>query len=271
MKHIRDFHSQSWNNPFFARQAGLGRLKKALIWTGLVFLLVGLAYVFVYSPFLRVQTIEIAGNETISADDIRSAAKDAVSGYRYLAIPNDHLLTIDQNGLTNSLLARFPTFRQIDAKKQFGKLSIIVEERKPTFRLLVADKSYLLDQEGRGMKEAGAGEGDALIAVSRDGLSFVVGNKTLPDGWADKILEVHKYFATLTGVRDRLIGLDPADGSFNIRTNEDWYVIIDPSTDIKTQIESLSSALLGKFNFEERKRLEYVDVRYGDRIFYKWR
>lgn len=271
MKRVRDFHSQSWNNPFFARQASIGRFKIILISIVLLLLLIGLVYIFVYSSLLRNKSIEITGNETVSTEDVYCVVSDELNGYSNLILPKDNYSIIDPKTIQRVLAARFLNFRNVKVEKKINKLIIEIEERKPTFRLIVTDKSYLLDQEGIGIREAVPGEGDGLIAISQDDLSFSVGIKVLPDDWPQALLNLHSYFATLTGVRDQIIRLVPIDGSVQVVTDEGWYVIINPLSDIKSQLSSLSSALLGKFNSAERNKLLYIDVRLGDRIFYKWK
>jgi hypothetical protein len=275
MKRIRDFHAQSWSNPFFdqsgrppGRHGWLLRLLNIFGFAAGTGLLV---YVFAYSPFLRINKIEITGAQTIDSLRVKMIATQAMAGYDYFVIPRDHFFEVATEGIKNLVLMNFPGLRGVTIEKKFGKIIITVEEREPTYRLIVGDRSYLLDQDGKGLREAKTGEGDNLIALSDDSVSFASGASLLPAVWLNGILDLHKYFATQVGVRDQLFRLDRAKGNIETVTTEGWYAVIDPAIDIKSQLNSLSSALIGKFKSDERKKLLYIDVRFGDKIFYIWK
>ncbi len=275
MKRVRDFHSQAWNNPFFgrsARPAGFrGRLKQTL---GLaLFSLVsgGIVYAFVYSPLLRLEKVDIKGNKVSDPVRLGAIATQAVAGYDYLFIPRDHLFYARKETIANMLLLNFPVIRGVRVKKGFDTIKISIEEKEPTYRVIVGEKSYLLDQDGGGLREAAGAEGDRLIAISLPTLNFAPNVTLIPPGLLTEISNLHKYFATQVGVRDKLFRLDRTNGKIEVETTEGWYAIIDPAMNTGSQLETLSAALFGKFKPDERRRLEYVDVRYGDKVFYKWK
>jgi hypothetical protein len=53
--------------------------------------------------------------------------------------------------------------------------------------------------------------------------------------------------------------------------NEGWqiYFSLDPDSDINTQLVKLNLLLSGEIPLENRKNLEYIDLRFKDRAFYK--
>lgn len=270
MKRVRDFHSQSWDNPFFghprnSRWAGLLGIVGVAAGSGL------LVYVFVYSPLLRINKVDVTGAKTVDPIRITAIAIQALAGYDYFVIPKDHYFSAETAGIRNLILVQFPNLRDAHVEKKFGKLVIDVNERQPAYRLIIGDKSYLLDQDGAGLRAAAAGEGDNLIALSDPGAVYGDGSRLVPAEWMNAISQLHKYFATQVGVRDQLFNLDRSGDNIQAVTTEGWYAIIDPSADIKTQLGSLSSALLGKFKVDDRQKLSYIDVRFGDKIYYKWR
>jgi cell division septal protein FtsQ len=270
MLKVRDFNAQSWNNPYLRRQ-GPSLWSRILGFAGVIVLSAGIIYALVYSPFLRIGKVEVAGAQTIDPVRIDAFVRQGLAGYEYLFWPHDYLLTVNTEGIRNRLLMQFPILRDVRIGKKFNKLIVTVEEKKPSYRLIIGDKSYLLDQDGIGLKEAAAGEGDSLITLSQDTAVYALGKALVPSSWLQPIAELHKYFATQVGVRDRLFALNPAEETITVISNEGWSAIMDPTQDIKTQLETLSSALLGKFSPAERQKLSYVDVRFGDKIFYKWR
>jgi hypothetical protein len=268
MKRVRDFHSQSWDNPFFDRTGVSPRLT---IFRSIVFVLIvaGIIYILVYSPLLRIGKVTVSGASSMDPVKIEAAASQTLGGYDYFIIPKDHFFAINAVGVRNFVMAQFPNLLSVDIKKKFERLDVAVVERQPTYRLIIGDRSYLLDQEGKGMREAASGEGDALIALSNNSVDFAPGKRIIQPSWLQAVIDLHKYFATLVGIRDQLFKLDAVNNDLEVVTVEGWSAIFDPESDIKLQLQTLSSALAGKFDSESRKRILYIDARFGDKVYFK--
>lgn len=270
MKRVRDFHSQTWDNPFFGR-ASAGRWVKIAWLVGALILIALVLYGLVYSPLFRINNIVVNGASTVEPVRIQVSAAQLMGGYDYLILPNDYFFIVSPVAIENHLLALYPKLISVDVKKSFNKLSIEVTERKASYRLIIGDKAYILDQEGLGMHEAKPPEGDALVALKKDNAVFGTDKRTIDKDWINAANNLHKYFATHVGVRDSLYVIDDNNASIEAVTTEGWYAVIDPTVDIPAQLKILSSALLSKFNSTERQKLLYIDVRFGEKVYYKWR
>lgn len=269
MKRVRDFHSQSWNNPFFEKEKLSRRWRLLIIGTGVLFAGTAVAGL-VYTPILKVETVEVTGIKALSQNQIVAKTDEVLGGYSRYLVPNNFYLAVDPEIVRQDLALAFPSARTFSVTRNFKKLSIAVEEREPTIRLIAGDgRSYLLDQDGIGISEVLAGEGDRLIAVSGTGINFAANAKVLPDNWAQYVQDIHKYFATLVGIRDQSIQIDLLGGIANVATAEGWYAVLDPSADLNKQLKSLSATITVKFNPSDRKNILYIDPRLGEKIFYK--
>jgi hypothetical protein len=268
MKRVHDFHAQSWDNPFFERSGASPRFK-ILQSIGIIAAVGLIVYAFVYSPLLRLGKVAVSGAVSVAPLRIKMVAAQALSGYDYFIFPNDHYFAINSLGVKNFIMAQFPNLLAVDVKKHFGRLDVIVTERAPSYRLIIGDRSYLLDQEGKGLREGAAGEGDTLIALSDDTAVFAAGKAMIQPEWLQTVNDLHRYFATHVGVRDQLFKLSPIDDDIEVVTVEGWYAVFDPLMNINDQLKTLTSALTGKFNPDTRKKLLYIDARFGDKIFYK--
>jgi len=268
MKRVRDFHSQSWENPFFDRSGHDSRMR-IFCSIGFIAIVVGIIYVFVYSPFFRISRVTVSGATATDPVRIESVVSQTLGGYDYYIVPKDNYFYVNTIGINNYLMTKFSNLISANAKKKFGRLDVAVVERQPTYRLIIGDKSYFLDQEGKGLCEAAVGEGDALVALSNASVDFKAGKPMVQSGWLQAVSDLHKYFATQVGIRDQLYKLDAINSDIEVVTVEGWSAIFDPQSDIKDQLKTLTSALAGKFNRDDRKKLLYIDARFGDKIFYK--
>ncbi len=57
----------------------------------------------------------------------------------------------------------------------------------------------------------------------------------------------------------------------NIKAMEGWQIYFNPAKDIKNQISNLILTLREKIPPEDWKNLEYVDLRFENRVYYKYR
>ena len=74
-------------------------------------------------------------------------------------------------------------------------------------------------------------------------------------------------------LKELKIGIDLAEivnqQRVNIRTLEGWEVYFNLEDGVSQQIFNLDIVLKEKISPEERENLEYVDLRFGNQIYYK--
>jgi|GEM_PF-2206716 len=268
----RDFHRQRISNPFFGRERR-SRMGAWLRYLVTFSLFAGGVYASLYAPLFRVDRVSVEGELTVPAEQLAAAAEQTLAGYVGAVFPRDHLLFIDEESLVTAVNATGHPIRRVTVRKGFRSIILRIEERKPTFRLIEPESSYLLDQDGRVLRLATAGEGEELVALRRQGTAepLVVGTEAVPPSWSVFVGDLHQHFATHTGVRDRIIVLNIAESTVEAVTVEDWYAIFDPSLELGAQLASLTDTIVGRFGPAERAKLNYIDVRFGDRVFYKWK
>ena len=120
MKRVRDFHSQSWDNPFFGRSLERPHFL-VLRSIGFVAASAAIIYVFAYSPLLRMGKVTVNGTVNIDPILIKTAAAQTLAGYDYYVIPKDHYFELPTVGVENYIMARFPTLLSVDVKKHFQR------------------------------------------------------------------------------------------------------------------------------------------------------
>jgi len=270
MRRHRDYNRRSIVNPYFKHGHGGGigsRIKMALV----LVILGGLVYGIIYSPLLRIQGVDVSGTESADVEHVRAAAAQAISGYSYAIIPNDHLFFIHRKSVSETLVGLF-SLRAATVTTRFRHLQVRIEERKGSYRLVESGMGYILDQDGLVLRAANGTEGENLIAVTRAAPTEVIaGTRVLDAATFTFIDALHRDFATQAGVREQIYEVDTQKATITAVTVEGWRAIFDPSVSVEAQLKSLNSAIVAKFGPTERAKLDYIDVRFGDRLFYKMR
>ena len=60
-----------------------------------------------------------------------------------------------------------------------------------------------------------------------------------------------------------------SENQIHARTGEGWSVYFTHTEDLSWQITKLQTVLENKIPLERRKKLEYIDVRFGDQAYFK--
>jgi cell division septal protein FtsQ len=265
----RDFHNQKHHNPFFNRR-GVLLFKRAAETALAVAVFSGILYLVFYHPFFRLNDFVYPNIPETQRAAVEAHLKNVLSGKTFLLFPNDHYFFVKSDAIRNSIMAALPELKDVRVVKKMHQLEISVVDRQPIFRLLVGERIFLLDQDGKGLREATSKtDGENLIAIAAEKANFIPRKQMLKPDWVPSLTNLHKYFATQTGIRDRLIKIDEERQVVEVITSEGWYAVFDPYGDIKSQLGSLETVLTGKFNSENRKTLDYIDVRFGDKVFTK--
>ena len=146
-----------------------------------------------------------------------------------------------------------------------------MSERVPV-GLWCVQSCYYYDAGGTAFSEVASSSGFLFIAVkdARD-REIKLGDEVAPDEWREHIQEIKKILQ-FGGLQVAEIKI-PADSfhEFHVITREGWAIYYDNDTNVRRQTNDLLQLFQEKITPEARKKLEYVDLRIDERIYYKMR
>ena len=56
-----------------------------------------------------------------------------------------------------------------------------------------------------------------------------------------------------------------------VKTNAGWHIYLKMNDDIKAQLENLDLTLKNSIAPDEQSKLEYIDLRFGEKVYYKYK
>ncbi|MEK7510437.1 MAG: cell division protein FtsQ/DivIB [Patescibacteria group bacterium] len=268
--------------------------KNGVFWVGvLVFLLMGgMTYGIFLSPLLRIERIEVRGNQKIAADILSQFIKERLSR-NILFFRVSNLLLADFAKIKEDVERAFSPIESVSIKRQFlHSIVLEVHERKEE-ALWCQKKNYTVEisdsneKKARNIQQCFALDRNGIIFEEKEGESRLValfreGEKSVHIGAkviAQELLEVLLRFQQKIddfplfediGLRVSSILLVSPDRA-NARISEGWEVYLDPKQDINWQITKLTLVLEREIPFEKRAKLEYIDLRFGDQAYIKYR
>ncbi|MBI3632911.1 MAG: hypothetical protein HY226_01315 [Candidatus Vogelbacteria bacterium] len=246
---------------------------------------------------LAIKQVFISGNKNIETGLIYDVTKENLSGNYYYMFPKNNILIYPRDEIENSLKKNFMRIKYVDIASVLGNLSLSISEREPAYLWCDdADKDaidricYYLDEDGFTFAIAPQFSGDVY-------LSFYGGNKrggymgrsVLETASFHSIVDIKNYF--LKAITSEHIQLGVLSGIYIYKNgdfdllfgngNSKWRLSINlPEGDsINSQSEnSLESKLFAILNSQVFKdelnhannKLEYIDLRFGKKVFYKF-
>lgn len=245
---------------------------------------------------INVVRVEVSGNKIIDVPDIQKIAEEEINGNYFLFIPKSNYFLVPKNKIKNSLFQEYPRLNEINIKVSENQtLALEVKERDTQFTWCGEDlpregirpeevKCYFTDAEGFVFDESpyfssdvyfrfyGDLEGESLSTypkgryISKDMDKLVL----LKEAVDDLDLTTSSYYKNPEGYFELYL-------ASAIRPPSAPKVIfeLDKDSDVEFMVENLRSAIYAEPLEQELdtkyEDLEYLDLRFGNRVYYKFR
>ncbi len=228
-----------------------------------------LFYGIVLSSFLQIQEVRVEGNEGVSENRIRSVALDRLWGKLFF-FPTASILLVDTQGIKEALLEGIPELETARIQRKFPNiLTIAVQERRVVALSCQKLHCVAIDKEGVAFKEADPSPESIIIYGQSQPLSLK--ETAVKKDVLDAILNFTKE------AKRRSLFLQPglsfevvSDSQIHANVEEGWSVYFTHTQDLSWQITKLQTVLENKIPPEKRRKLEYIDVRFGDQAYIKY-
>ncbi len=288
MKAKKDYHRRDFNNPFFPKKSKIipGRKTKILVALVLILILIAV-YLFNRLPALQITNIEIVGNDYASTEEIEALVGSQMNHHRWLFFDQHNILFFSKSQLRQELDRHYLLEKIKIKKRSFSGLDIEITERPSGLVWSSNNKYYYLDLSGKVLREM---QPDKVIIVEGQGTTNIVRNQ------AESVkyplvtdLSNTEVFINNQAASEKLIsfilgfnGLVTQSGDLVVShyeifkssareidmiTKAGWRVKLNIEETPESQAELLVAVLQQRV--KNRNDLEYIDLRFGDKIFWK--
>jgi hypothetical protein len=240
----------------------------AIVIAGMIFL--------IRLPQVQVRTIEVTGVNVVDPGDVKEFIHNDLQGRRLFILPKSSIFLVRTHSLEKALKAQFSRFQTVSvSRKNFSTLSVAVTEYQGIY-LWCADTAtcYAMDQNGVAFAPAPYFSGSAYPKV------FIGSMRSIP-------------FQALTAAQVSLIGtlldklpaLSITPSEFHFVTDHELDVsfnhgghhamlLFDPTAHVDQSMNALftglrTNPLASKFH-DSAQVLQYIDLRFSNRIVYKF-
>lgn len=252
------------------------------LWTvGYIFLWVSFTglviFVLFFSSLLRLKQKDIAPTEHVSRDDVAAVIDSVLSGNSFGIIPNDTMPVafVRKHTVERKLLEKFPVFRSVTVSFLFPSTIVLkIEERNTVLVLCSGGPCFFVDEKGIAFDVAPAPYDQDVT-----GMLTVVDTSAKPVSQKDMLFseDFLQSFPTLQQkLRDELdleifsVAETPSRFSDELwlRSTDGWELRMSAAVPLEKSIRALRLLFAKTLPENNRKNLDYIDLRTENRIFY---
>ena len=239
--------------------------KKTKVWYKVlaVLLLAGiLAFVwwFMWGNFWKITNIEIVNAKHTDTNALRQDIDLILQQKKFFIIPNNHIIFLSENMLKKHILETYPSVESVEITKNKDRdLIISILDRKP-MGVWCDENCFFFDDQGIAFKSSFNFTGAVFATWVQDTPTALKFYDTVPC----ISLCIGKDFVTFLS-QNKIKKVSMNNGDLKMFSEYGFYIkAIDNSTTTMRNMNLFAKDYKGDW-----KSLQYVDIRFGDKIFYK--
>ena len=260
-------------------------LRTAVIIASCAVAVVGLAMTVRMREF-QINAISLQGLSAVREDDVRKEIASALDG-SYLGgmVPYRFLLSVPTQYISNRLKERFPLIAQADVKKEFPNALAVAFTERELFGVLCNDavseeqalvedrevQCAYLDTSGIAYQKAPQTQGFLLMKVSVGPSDIPIGSQVIDTAVMRRMLDLNKALpSTINSAIMSYQIPNPVSHELHAVTKDGFSLLMKQDDDMNAMLYVLKTVLTKEIG-SKRKNLLYIDLRFGNKVFYKFK
>jgi len=240
--------------------------------------LIGWAYLFLKSSYFAIARVDVYGDNEVMKKTVLDSVNLMSSGKKWLLLPKNNIYIFPEKEAEEKIKQQLILENLTITKRYPNSLRVDFKAKKPALQLSSLKWLYVLDAVGEVIeKRPSDGTASSTLGMAKDGMPVLEGggndleisSYAIEGELVQFIIGVFNKLTEKTGVAIKFFSfVADSPSSLKIKTEEGWDIILNTRISADSQIEKLS-ALLKERDLTDRRNLNYIDLRFGDRIFYK--
>lgn len=231
----------------------------------------GVVYLLRY-PAWQIAEISFLGLRRVAPADIEASIREDLLSSFAGVLPRSSYFLFDSAASEEKILKDFPRLESVHITKEFpSKISVAVKERE-FWAIYCAGESGrcgYIDKTGFVYEEAPVSTGSLILTVFRDTGSVQIPSQSLERALVEKFILFGALLKDATGEEvESFILSGGLDDEFQARVRSGYFLYVKRDDDFAKVTKTLK-IFLEKEIGEKKRGLEYVDLRFGNKIFYK--
>ena len=240
--------------------------------TSVFFLIIigAFVYFFVFAEIFQIKTIQISGTEKVQKGDLETILGENIDRKIFI-FSTKSIFLINLSDVTKTILEKFPQIYQVHLKREFpDALTLGIQERKPLY-VFCKDSTpcFYLDEKGVIFEEVFGTEAPFLQIKDIRTQEIKLRGNVVKEELLNGIKEIDGKLKEKTEISPKEIVL--FEQKIEVQTVQDLKIFFNPKENISKQIQKLILTLENEIPQEKRGNLDYIDLRFGKKVYYKYR
>lgn len=244
---------------------------------------------FFYLPFFRIKQVLVAGNNFIDSSAISDRIMDKLDGKYNKLYPKNNLLIFPRKSILAELPLEIKRIKKIKLNRKFpNTISAMIEERNNFAILCQEGECAFIDETGYVFEAApyfSAGvfitffddrmaAGDGAIATAAAAVASApiikksLGTNLLEEEEFRKMIDFSQLMIEMKNEVVKIVL--KKENNYEIYSKEGWRIILNSKNEPQKSYLNLVTALDANIK-KNRSKLDYVDLRYGNRVYFKYK
>lgn len=251
------------------------RMRRVFFRFGAVCLLGGGSILFLLlSPRLQFTSISLSGNTSVSSEEILRTADRFLTEHVWLFFPRRNIFLFRPGAFEAHIRKQIPRVGQADVSRSFSRELVLNISERALWGLYCKTATadcYYIAEDGVLAAQVPDLTGNAMIRIvdrrTKSAL-FLLGDTALSESDMTFLRDTAGFLESRyhVGVREIIVGREFQDQT-ELITSERWRILYDARTNKERALANLALALDQRIT--NRAELEYIDIRFEGKVFYK--
>lgn len=245
------------------------KIRKPIFWIFVLFAIIIFLflYLFLFFPKIQINSIVVSGNSSIQSQVIENIAWNNINKNISKSI-----FLAKNKIISKSILDKLPQIESVKVSKKFPQtINLQIKERVSFAVFCQTDdkKCFYIDENGVIFKILEQiPENIFIIRQFIEDKEVFLGEIVIEKSIIDIISKIKKNLKDNFQI-DIKTAMILTPSRLNIETSENWQIYFNIDLEIDLQIAKMNLLIKNEIPANERKNLQYIDLRFKDRAYYK--
>ncbi len=269
-----DYHDKRLINPFFQqRRAGKSPAWKKWVWRLAFIFLLFLIWLILASPWLRIKQVEVSGLTRLPETEVQNIVWEQTQARHWLVFRETNVFLFQKQEAEMRISAAY-NFASVEvAKKLFGSIAVKIGERPYDFIFQQGSDYRYASSDGHVINEAAVSEEDKgrylLLENKNPQIANMIGDKgrlEISPELLDFIMELGEMISAKPEIKPERFIIDQEANTVKVKLLEGPTVLFNSKASPASQLDYLLAIKQERLG-DNFSRINYIDLRYGEKIF----
>lgn len=246
-------------------------IKRGILGGILVILFLFGARMALSSEIFAIKSIEVIGVERVSPEEIKSIVSVEIDKSKFGFFPKRNFLFVDTGNISALVQKSFPDFSKVHTTLAgLGSLVINVIERSPYAKWCYENdhqQCLIIDEKGFAFEKENIEMATSTLHIFTKSIPVY---ETEIFG-ADKFLKMRQWIDYFGQFKFKIVSVTLIDQDYFMKTHEGLEIRVKSTDDLDSIITKLTSVITDLKKENSTTSIEYIDLRYGNKVFLKRR